>query len=127
MVDVMARRKPIWSEKNLYPTEGVEPLKRRGSDQTGPYVEVDPQPKVMVVVIDEADPRANEKGSASGQYGVLTVLRTDHVMDKDTFWFAEPDGQRFMWGVIGASRWNIDHALTGVNFGVKQFRIRRGG
>ncbi len=126
------RRKPIWSERNLLSSEGVEPLQRRGPGQQDDYAIVTPQPKVMIVVIDEADPRANERASASGQYGVLYVLRTDNVIDKDRFWF-QPKingvivGQRFLWGVVGEDRWNIDHALSGVNYGVKQFRIRRGG
>lgn len=93
---------------------------------------VDPQPSLMVVVVDEADPHANERSSTSGQYGVLYCAREDDVRDGDKFWFQPtmggvPVGQKFMWGVVGAERWNIDHALTGVNFGVKQFRIRKGG
>jgi len=107
-------------------------LERRGPEQTGPYEVVTPQPKIMVVVIDEADPHANQRDSSSVQYGVLYCLREDDVRDKDGFWFQPhlngvPVGQRYRWGVVGEDRWNIDHALTGVNFGVKQFRIRRGG
>lgn len=125
-------RKRVWDETNVESTEGVEQLERRGPDQKGPYVRVEPQPKVMVVVIDEADPHANEPSSYSGQYGVLYCLREDDVQDKDGFWYQPhldgvPVGQRFRWGVVGAERWNINHALTGTNFGVKQFRIRRGG
>lgn len=121
------RGKPIWHEGNLYSTEGVEPLMRRSPNQQDEYQEVYPQPKVMIVIVDEADPHANQRDSFSGQYGVLYVLRTDNVMDKDMFWYQPPGGQRFKWGVVGDSRWNIRHALTGVDFGVKQFRIRRGG
>lgn len=125
-------RKRVWSEANLQSTEGVEPLERRGPDQQGPYTVVDPQPKVMIVVIDEADPHPNERNSYSGQYGVIYCLREDNVQDKDRFWYqphlnGKPVGQRFLWGIVGAERWNINHALTGTNFGVKQFRIRRGG
>jgi hypothetical protein len=125
-------RKRVWDEHNLQSTEGVEALERRGPDQQGPYTPVDPQPKVMIVVVDEADPHANERNSYSGQYGVLYCLREDNVQDKDRFWYqphldGQPVGQRFIWGVVGAERWNINHALTGTNFGVKQFRIRRGG
>ncbi len=123
----MARRKPLWTAKNLHSTEGVEPLQRRGPYQDDPWVDVDPQPEVMVVIVDEADPHANEKSSYAGQYGVLYVLRTDKVMDKDAFWYTDPDGQRFRWGILAQARWNIDHALTGFNYGVKQYRIRRGG
>lgn len=123
----MARRKPLWTAKNLHSTEGVEALQRRGAGQDDAYQEVDPQPQVMVVVIDEADPHANEKSSFAGQYGVLYVLRTDEVKDKDVFWYTDPNGERYRWGVLGQARWNIDHALTGFNYGVKQFRIRRGG
>lgn len=123
----MARRAPLWHEGNLVSTEGVEPLQRRSAGQQDEYEDVDPQPKVMVVVVDEADPHPNEKSSYAGQYGVLYVLRTDAVKDKDVFWFKDPDGQRFRWGVVGQARWNIDHALTNFNFGVKQFRIRKGG
>jgi hypothetical protein len=100
---------------------------RRSPDQQDDYYEVDPQPQVMIVILDEADPHANERNSYSGQYGVLYCLREDQIKDKDTFWFSPPGGQRFKWGIVGDARWNIDHALTGVNFGVKQFRIRRGG
>ena len=128
----MPRKPPWFNAKNLHSTEGVEPLQRRGpyqlsEDEGDGYQDVDPQPEVMVVIVDEADPHANEKASRSAQYGVLYVLRTDDVRDKDVFWYTDPDGQRFRWGVIGQSRWNIDHALTGFNFGVKQFRIRKGG
>lgn len=122
----MAKR-PLWDERNLRSSEGVEPLQRRGPEQTGPYAEVDPQPKVMIVITDEADPHANQRDSSSVQYGVLYCLRTDDIQDKDRFWFHPPGGQRFLWGVVGDARWNIDHALTGFNFGVKMFRIRRGG
>lgn len=117
----------VWSEKNVRSSEGVGPLLRRSPNQQDDYYEVDPQPKLMVVVLDEADPHMNDRGSYSGQYGVLYCLREDEIKDKDVFWFQPPGGQRFKWGVIGDARWNIDHALTGVNFGVKQFRIRRGG
>ena len=123
----MPRRKPAWHAKNLHSTEGVEPLQRRSPGQQDEYVDVDPQPEVMIVVVDEADPHANEKGSYAGQYGVLYVLRTDEVKDKDVFWYRDPNGQRYRWGVLAQARWNIDNALTGFNFGVKQFRIRRGG
>ena len=125
-------RKRVWDERNLVPTEGIEALQRRGAEQTGPYTDVDPQPKVMILVIDEADPHANERSSYSGQYGVLYCLREDDIRDKDGFWYQPhvdgvPVGQRFRWGVVGEERWNINHALTGTNFGVKQFRVRRGG
>lgn len=123
----MARKAPLWHAGNLESTEGVEALQRRDPYQQEPYVDVVPQPEVMIVVIDEADPHANEKSSYSGQYGVLYVLRTDQVKDKDVFWYTDPDGERARWGVIGQSRWNINNALTGFNFGVKQFRIRKGG
>lgn len=123
----MARRRPAWHAGNLRSSEGVEALQRRSPGQQDTYVDVDPQPKVMVVIIDEADPHANEKNSYSGQYGVLYVERTDEVKDKDVFWYTDPDGQRFRWGVVGQARWNIDNTLTGFNFGVKQFRIRKGG
>lgn len=123
----MPVKPPLWTARNLHSTEGVEPLQRRSADQQDEYAQVDPQPQVMIVVIDEADPHPNEKNSYAGQYGVLYVLRTDEVRDKDVFWFTDPNGQRFRWGVLGQSRWNIDHALTGFNFGVKQFRIRKGG
>ncbi|ANM46264.1 head-to-tail stopper [Mycobacterium phage Gattaca] len=105
----------------------MEALQRRSAGQQDSYVDVDPQPQVMIVVIDEADPHANQKDSYAGQYGVLYVLRDDEVKDKDVFWYTDPHGQRFRWGVIGQARWNIDHALTKVDYGVKQFRIRRGG
>lgn len=121
------RRRPIWSKRNVKSSEGVEPLKRRGPQQTGDYEVVDPQPGVMVVVLDESDPHANQRDSSSVTYGVLYVQRTDDVRDKDQFWFRPPGGQRFLWGVVGSGRWNIDHALTGVNFGMQQFRIRKGG
>lgn len=121
------RKSPLWHAGNLHSTEGVGKLQRRDPLQQEPYVDVDPQPEVMIVVIDEADPHPNEKNSYAGQYGVLYVLRTDEVKDKDVFYFTDPDGQTFRWGVVGQSRWNIDHALTRFNFGVKQFRIRKGG
>lgn len=123
----MARKAPLWTAANLVSTQGVEALQRRSAGQQDEYEDVAPQPEVMVVVIDEADPHPNEKNSYAGQYGVLYVLRTDEVKDKDVFWFNDPNGQRFRWGVVGQSRWNIDHALTNFNFGVKQFRIRKGG
>lgn len=133
-----SRRKPHWTANNLYSTRGVEQLMRRPPDQQGEYTAVDPQPEVMIIVIDEADPHANERNSTSVQYGVLYTLRTDDVRDKDRFWFQPqawdraqqlwvPFGQRFIWGVVGTARWDVDHALTGFNFGVKQYRIRRGG
>lgn len=129
---VTRRRRPVWHEKNLLSSEGVEELMRRGPGQQDDYAAVVPQPKVMIVVLDEADPRANEHASVAGQYGVLYVLRDDDVRDKDAFWFqpkigSAAVGERFWWGIVGQERWNIDHALTGVNYGVKQFRIRRGG
>jgi hypothetical protein len=107
-------------------------LQRRSADQNGPYENVSPQPKVMIVAIDEADPHANDRSSMSVQYGVLYCLREDNVQDKDAFWYqprmdGKVVGQRYRWGVVGEERWNINHALTGTNFGVKQFRIRRGG
>jgi hypothetical protein len=110
-------------------------LERRDPEQQGVYLPVDPQPKVMVPVIDEADPHANQRDSTSVQYGVLYCLREDNVMDKDAFWYQPqmkdgvwtPVGQRYRWGVVGEDRWNIEHALNGLNFGVKMFRIRRGG
>lgn len=124
----MARRgRRVWDENNLRSSEGVGPLMRRSPDQQDDYFEVDPQPQVMIVVLDEADPHPNERNSYSGQYGVIYCLREDEVKDKDVFWFQPPGGQRFKWGIVGDARWNIDHALTGTNFGVKQFRIRRGG
>lgn len=100
---------------------------RRSPGQQDEYEEVDPQPQVMIVVLDEADPHANQRDSYSGQYGVLYCLRTDNIKDKDVFWFQPPGGQKFKWGIVGDARWNIRHGLTGVDFGVKQFRIRRGG
>lgn len=121
------RNRPIFTEHNLFSSVGVEALQRRGPDQQGDYVDVVPQPKVMIVVIDESDPHANERNSTSVTYGVLYTLRDDDVRDKDVFWFEPPDGQRFRWGVVGSARWDIEHALTGVNFGVKQYRIRKGG
>lgn len=120
-------RKPIWDATNLLSSEGVEVLQRRSPGQQDEYVDVDPQPAVMIVVIDESDPHANERNSTAVTYGVLYCLRTDEVQDKDVFWFQPPGGARFRWGVVGPGRWNIDHALTGVNFGVQQFRIRKGG
>lgn len=123
----MGTKRPIWHEGNLFSSEGVEALQRRGPGQQDEWVDVDPQPEVMIVVIDEADPHANERNSYSGQYGVLYVRRSDEVRDKDRFWFQPPGGQRFVWGIVGDARWNINHALTNVDFGVKQFRIRRGG
>ena len=131
----MARRR-VWSEKNLHSTYGVEALKRRGPQQEGSYTAVDPQPKVMIPIIDESDPHANQRDSSSVTYGVLYCLREDDVHDKDQFWYQPhmmlngvwvPTGERFLWGVVGTGRWNIDHALTGLNYGVKQFRIRKGG
>jgi hypothetical protein len=105
----------------------VEVLQRRSPDQQDSYVDVVVQPKVMIVVTDEADPHANEKNSTVVQYGVLYVLRGDDVQDKDVFWFAPSGGQRYRWGVVGSPKWDIRHALTGEDFGVKQFRIRKGG
>lgn len=116
------RSRPVWSTRNTLQPEGVGPLQRRGSNQQGDYADVDPQPQRMIPVIDEADPHANQRDSSSVQYGVLYVLRTDDVQDKDRFKF-----QGVYWGVVGQARWDIEHALTGVNFGVKQFRIRKGG
>lgn len=121
----MPRR--VWSEKNLHSSVGAGELERRGPGQQDAYAPVDPQPKVMVVVIDESDPHANQRDSSSVTYGVLYVLREDDVQDKDRFWFQPPGGQKFLWGVVGVGRWNIDHALTGLNYGVQQFRIRKGG
>ena len=127
------RSRPIWrAGRNVFTTEGVEPLERRDVNQQGPWAPVDPQPLLMVPVIDESDPHANQRDSSSVTYGVLYVHRDDDVRDKDRFWYQPtmggvPAGERFIWGVIGPGRWNIDHALTGVNFGVKQFRIRKGG
>lgn len=129
-------KKRVWDESNLYTPHGVEALQRRGASQQDAYVDVDPQPKVLIPIIDEADPHANQRDSSSVQYGVLYCLREDDVQDKDVFWYQPhtkvngvwvPAGQRFRWGIVGADRWNIEHALTGLNYGVKQFRIRRGG
>lgn len=125
-------RRPVWSARNLHSTEGVGALQRRGPDQQGAWEDVDPQPQIMVIVIDESDPHANQRDSSSVTYGVLYCLREDDVRDKDRFWY-EPTmngdvvGEKFLWGVVGSGRWNINHALTDVNFGVKQFRIRKGG
>lgn len=127
------RTRPVWvPDVNVFSSEGVEKLHRRGPDQQGEWDYDISQPKLMVVVIDESDPHANQRDSSSVTYGVLYVARDDDVRDKDRFWFqphldGEPSGERFLWGVVGAGRWNIDHALTKVNFGVKQFRIRKGG
>ena len=126
------RRGPVFSAKNVSSTPGVEQLMRRSPDQQDEYIPVDPQPNLMVVVIDEADPHANQKDSYSGQYGVLYVERDDEVKDKDVFWYTDESGQRFRWGVVGQARWNHPNALKrgrrrGIDFGVKQFRIRRGG
>lgn len=95
---------------------------RRPPDQQGDYAPVEPQPKRLIPVIDESDPHANQRDSSSVTYGVVYCLRTDDVRDKDMFTF-----QGFRWGVVGSARWDIDHALTDVNFGVKQYRIRKGG
>lgn len=124
---IVRHRRPIWNASNLLSSEGVERLQRRSPGQQDVYADVVPQPKVMIVVIDESDPHANERNSTSVTFGVLYVLRTDNVEDKDAFWFHPPHGQRFRWGVVGGPRWDIDHALSGVNYGVKQFRIRKGG
>jgi hypothetical protein len=129
-----ARSKPLWRPGvNVFSTEGVGPLMRKPDvNQQEPPEVLDVQPTLMVVVIDEADPHANDRSSYSGQYGVLYVARPDDVRDGDKFDY-EPTldgvvvGQKFRWGVLGASRWNQNHALTQVNFGVKQFRIRKGG
>lgn len=130
-------RRPAFSARNVQSTPGVEALHRRSqyqqaADEGDGYVPVDPQPNLMVVVVDEADPHANQKDSYSGQYGVLYVERDDDVKDKDVFWYTDPSGQRFRWGVVGQARWNHPSALKrrgrgGFDFGVKQFRIRRGG
>jgi hypothetical protein len=125
-------RKRVWDENNLRSTEGIEEIMRRGADQQGTYEPVDPQPKVKIIVVDEADPHANERSSYAGQYGVFYCLREDDVQDKDGFWYQPhmdgvPVGQKFWWGIVGAERWNINHALTGTNFGVKQLRVRKGG
>jgi hypothetical protein len=93
----------------------------------GGWEPVDPQPTLMIPVIDESDPHANQRDSSSVTYGILYVARDDNVKDKDGFWFHPPGSQRFWWGVVGGGRWNQDHALTRVNFGVKSFRIRKGG
>ncbi len=116
------RSRPVWSARNLLQPEGVGALQRRDPNQQEPYADVDPQPERMIPVVDEADPYANQRDSSSVQYGVLYVLRTDDVRDKDVFWF---QGSR--WGVVGEARWDIDHVLSGTNYGVKQFRIRKGG
>jgi hypothetical protein len=123
---------PVWSTQNLRSTEGVGPVQRRSPGQQDTYADVDPQPEIMIVVVDESDPHANQRDSSSVTYGVLYCLRADNVQDKDRFWYephldGEPVGQKFLWGVVGGDRWNQDHAMTGVNFGVKQFRIRKGG
>lgn len=130
-------RKAVFSARNVSSTPGVEALQRRPDyqdpeDEGGGYVDVVPQPKLMVVVVDEADPHANEKASRSAQYGVLYVERDDDVRDKDVFWYTDEFGQRFRWGVLAQARWNHPNALKrgrrkGLDFGVKQFRIRRGG
>ena len=117
----------VTRQRNLLSTEGVEPLQRRSPGQQDTWVDVATQPKVMIVVIDESDPHANERNSTTVTFGVLYVLRTDDVQDKDGFWYAPPFGQRFRWGIVGGPRWDIDHALSGINYGVKQFRIRKGG
>lgn len=114
--------RPVWSERNTFQPEGVGPLMRRPPDQQGDYAPVEPQPKRLIPVIDESDPHANQRDSSSVTYGVVYCLRTDDVRDKDMFTF-----QGFRWGVVGSARWDIDHALTDVNFGVKQYRIRKGG
>lgn len=115
--------KPIWRPGvNVFSTEGVGPLLRREPNQQEKPQPVDPQPSLMVVVLDEADPHAHERSSLSVQYGVLYCARPDDVQDGDKFWF-----HGYYWGVLGAARWDIEHALTQVNFGVKQFRIRKGG
>jgi hypothetical protein len=119
-------RKPAWSAENVMSSPGVEALYRRDNPE-GDYELVDPQPKLMVVIIDEADPHPNERNSYAGQYGVLYVQRDDNVKDKDVFWYTDPDGQRFRWGVVGQARWNHPNVLTRFDFGVKQFRIRKGG
>ena len=95
---------------------------RRGPNQQDEYVAVDPQPERLIPVIDESDPHANQRDSSSVTYGVAYCLRTDDVRDKDVF-----DFHGVRWGIVGPPRWDIDHALTGVNFGVKQYRIRKGG
>jgi len=125
-------RKRVWDEHNLHSTEGVGALRRRPPDQQGSYADVDPQPKVMIVVVDESDPHANQRDSSSVTYGVLYCLREDDVRDKDQFWYeptmgGEVVGEKFLWGVVGVGRWNINHAITNLNYGVKQFRIRKGG
>lgn len=131
---VLGRRsRPVWRPgRNVRSAEGVEVLQRRDVNQQGPWWDVEVQPTLMVPVIDESDPHANQRDSSSVTYGVLYVARTDDVRDKDRFWYqphidGAPSGERFLWGVIGPGRWNQDHALTGVNYGVKQFRIRKGG
>lgn len=124
---IRRRRGRVWDEDDLFSSEGVGTLERREANQQGPYTPVDPQPKVMIVVTDESDPHANQRDSSSVTYGVLYCLREDDVQDKDRFWFNPPGGENLTWGVVGPGRWNINHGLTNVNFGVKQFRIRKGG
>ena len=119
--------KPVWSERNTFQPEGVGKLMRRGPDQQGDYAEVTPQPKRLIPVIDESDPHANQRDSTSVTYGVVYCLRDDDVRDKDRFFYQPPGRPGFYWGIVGPARWDINHALTNVNFGVKQFRIRKGG
>lgn len=130
------RRGRVWGAHNLITTYGVGDLERRDVNQQGPWTAVTEQPQVMIPVVDESDPHANQRDSSSVTYGVLYCLREDDVQDKDRFWYTPhmliggvwtPTGQKLVWGIVGGGRWNQNHALTGVNFGVKQFRIRKGG
>lgn len=127
-------RRPIFRKDNLFSTEGVGQLERRDVSQQGPWSVVTPQPDVMILVLDQADPQIRLHPSPDRRdeyttiYGELFVLRTDDVRDKDRFWFQAPgDPERIMYGIIGSARWNMRHALSKVDFGVKMYRVRKGG
>lgn len=128
------KRRPIFRKSNLFSTEGVGPLERRDADQTGPWAAVTPQPDVMILILDQADPQIRLHPSPDRRdeyttiYGELWVLRTDDVHDKDRLWFQAPGStERILYGVLGGARWDMRHGLTGQDFGVKMYRVRKGG
>uniref|UniRef100_A0AAU8GPZ8 Head-to-tail stopper n=1 Tax=Mycobacterium phage Farewell TaxID=3158893 RepID=A0AAU8GPZ8_9CAUD len=105
----------------LNPVDGVTIHPQRRTTDFGEtnWTDLDPI-ELAIPQLDEARPNTNGEGYT--QSGTLFVPRGSDLQDGDRFRF-----QKKTFGVIGDAMWDMNHPLTGDDFGYVYYAIQLGG